>query len=112
LQQVRSGDPAEAEQEEVLQRGALGHLGEGGIVTHHEDRVGMMRFGQQGALVGAGRVPMTAAAGGMMMRRRRSTASSNGSRIQFARPASRSEAGSSCGSTWPDGRRASMDSDM
>src|SRR5215468_9628515 len=48
-------------------------------------------------------VPRTATAGGMMMRRRRSTASSSGSRIQLSRPAARSEAGSSCGSTRVDG---------
>ena len=42
---------------------------------------------------------MTAAAGGMMIRRRWSTASSSGSLIQFVSPASRSEAGSSCGGT-------------
>jgi hypothetical protein len=45
------------------------------------------------------------------MRRLRSTASSSGSRIQFTRIGSRKEAGSSCGSTWLDGR-ASTDSDM
>src|SRR5690242_16856035 len=48
-------------------------------------------------------VPRTPTAGGMMMRRRRSTASSSGSRIQLSRPASRSEAGSSCGSTLAEG---------
>src|SRR5947207_697577 len=46
-----------------------------------------------------------------MIRRLRSTASSSGSRIQLARPASRRDAGSSWGSTRPEGR-ASTDSDM
>src|SRR5262249_44019835 len=40
------------------------------------------------------------------------TASSSGSRIQFPRPASRREAGSSWGSTRLAGRRVSVDSDM
>src|SRR2546423_1840000 len=42
---------------------------------------------------------MTAVAGGMMIRRRWSTASSSGSLIQLVSPASRREAGSSCGGT-------------
>jgi hypothetical protein len=52
LQQVHPGDLAEAQQEEVPQRGALGHLRQRGIVSHHEDGVRVAHLGQQGALAG------------------------------------------------------------
>src|SRR5690348_5912255 len=57
-------------------------------------------------------VPIVATAGGTMTRRLRSTASSSGSRIQFASPASRTEAGSSAGGTWAEGGGAVAGSGM
>jgi len=55
LQQVRARDLAEAQQEEVLQGRALGHLGQLRVVSHHHDRVGAPRLREEGALVGAER---------------------------------------------------------
>src|SRR5215469_3094944 len=57
-------------------------------------------------------VPMVAAAGGTMTRRLRSTASSRGSRIRLAGPASRSGAGSSAGGTEVEGGGAVVGSGM
>jgi hypothetical protein len=53
LQQVHPGGLGKAQQEEVPQRGALGHLGQRGVVSHHHDGVRVLaRLGQQGATVG------------------------------------------------------------
>ena len=55
LQQVRARDRVEPEQVEVPQRRPFRHRGQRRVVAHHEQRVGVLRLGQQRALVAAGR---------------------------------------------------------